>query len=105
VLHFVDWDFFAVMFPESLAPQGLEHIFFAKLVLLVVVVFTAVAPWLVSPGKNLRQVPSLTKRRWLAPCGVLLVVPLVTPFLVEQDVDGWPPGGVAGRFGSGHHRS
>jgi hypothetical protein len=42
VLCFVEWNFLAVVFPESLAPQGPEHIFLRELVLLLVVVFTIV---------------------------------------------------------------
>jgi hypothetical protein len=51
VLCFIESNFLAIMFLGSLAPQGPENILLRRFALLVVVVFTIVPPWEVSPEK------------------------------------------------------
>jgi hypothetical protein len=76
--------------------------FLAKLVLLVVVVFTMV-PLVGVARKILATCTKFNQTSMAGPLGVMLVVPAAAIAIVEQDVDGGPPGGATGSSSISHH--
>jgi hypothetical protein len=85
-----------------------DPIFFVKLLPLFFLAHSGIVyrggPLIGVARKILAVGTSLATRRWRAPWGVLPVGPGAATIGVG-DVNGGPPGGAAGRSGSGHHQS